>query len=330
MSPGPRAVAVLNPVTGRRRAGELEALLRATLERRFDLEIVRTGSPGEARALARRAAQHARIVIAVGGDGTVSDVASGVIDTGAALAIIPTGSTNVVARSLGIPLDPVTAARMLLRPLVVRRLDVATDGDRLTLHMAGAGFDALMLRDARRDWKRAAAWLAYVPSAVRHLSEPPWHFELCIDGVVHRVTAHMVLVANGAFIINRWFRMGRSIFPDDGILDVCVFAPTRRLGIATMALWVLVGSVDRSRYYHQFRGRDVLLSAVPPAPIELDGDFAGWTPVHFRMRAAALRVVVPGPPGTGTAGEWLDLDPHERPQTDAPCDHGQAAAISCR
>lgn len=293
MTERPRAVAILNPATGRRRADEVEALLRATLERRFDLTVLRTGYSGEARILARRAAESVPVVIAVGGDGTVSDVAAGVINTDSTLAIIPTGSTNVVARSLGIPLDVVDAARLLLRPLNVRRLDVATNDDRLTLHMAGAGFDAMMMRDARRNWKRAAAWVAYVPAALRHLSAGPWRFALVVDGEPLAVRARMVLIANGAFIINPWFRMGRGIAPDDGYLDVCVFAPPNFAAVVSLALWLLVGSVYRSRYFHQFRARDVRLTSSPPAPVELDGDFLGWNPLHLHLRPAALAVVVP-------------------------------------
>lgn len=305
MSPRPRAVAILNPATGRRRAEEIEALLRATLERRFDLDVLRTGSPGDARLLAREAAKEARLIVAVGGDGTVSDVAFGVVDSDAVLAIIPTGSTNIVARSLGIPLHPVTAARLLLRPPALRYMDVAVSGDRLMLHMAGAGLDALTMRDARRDWKRLAAWLAYVPSAFRHLLEPPTAFSLMIDGTSVTVAARMVLIANGGFVINPWFRVGRSIRPDDGVMDVCIFAPPGPVGLATMALWLLAGSVDRSRHFLQYPAHEVWLSATPAAPIEIDGDYAGHGVLHLQLRPGVLPVVVPGTARSESNDEWL-------------------------
>src|SRR5690606_18304550 len=95
----PRATAIINPHTGRREAHELEAMLQSTLGRVYDVRVLRTGYPGEARDLARQSAKSSDVVLAVGGDGTVADVASGLVGSNTPLAIIPTGSANAVARS---------------------------------------------------------------------------------------------------------------------------------------------------------------------------------------------------------------------------------------
>lgn len=271
----------------------MEALLRATLERRYRLTVLRTGYPGAARDLARTAARESELVIAVGGDGTVADVASGVLDTDAVIGIIPTGSTNVIARSLGIPLQPARAARTLLRETVVRRFDVAVAADRVVVHIAGCGFDALMMRDVKHSHKRVARWLAYVPAALKHVNAPPADYRITIDGETKEITARMVLVANGSFIIDPWFQVGRNIRSNDGILDVCIYAPPDLWSAFTLSLWFVLGRVYRSRHFAQFRGRHIRIDASPPAAVELDGDYTGTTPLELQLRAGAIPILAP-------------------------------------
>lgn len=262
------------------------------------MRILRTGYPGAARDLAREAAETSDMVLAVGGDGTVADVASGLIGTNVPLAIIPTGSANAVARSLGIPLQPAAAARILLRPHATRTLDVAMTPERAVVHMAGSGYDALVMRDAQRPLKRLARWLAYLPPAVRHLTAPLTDYRITVDGETTAVAARMVLVANGAFVLDPWLRFGNDIRPDDGILDVCIYTPPTLGATISLLLWFLLGRVGRSRHARRLRGRHVLIEATPPAPIELDGDYAGSTPLEMRVCPAAIRVVVPWEPRT--------------------------------
>lgn len=288
-----RVTAILNPETGRHRAEQLESLLRNILGRQFEVAVLRSTYPGEATALARDAAPNSSIVIAVGGDGTVAEVAAGIIDTPASLAIVPTGTANVIARGLGLPINPARAARLLLRPTTRRYLDIAISGDRVALHMAGAGFDAQMVRDARRELKRVAAWLAYLPPALKHAFGPGWDFTITVDGEVIRTHARMVLVANDPVVLNPRLRIGVGVEPDDGLLDVCIFQPPNARAVLSLSLWTLLGRVNRSRHFRQLKGRDVRLDATPPAPVELDGDDAGTTPLHLRVRPGAIPIVVP-------------------------------------
>lgn len=314
MTARPRATAILNPRTGRRRAEVLENLLQGILERRFDLRIVRSSFAGEERMLARQFARDSDIVIAVGGDGTVSEVAAGLVGSPAALAIIPTGTTNVVARGLGIPLSPAGAARLLLRPTERLHLDIAVSGDRVMLHMAGAGFDALMMRDARHSLKRIAAWAAYVPPAMRHLTGRLWDFTLTVDGELVRARARMILIANGSFVLDPWFKVGQRIRPDDGLLDICIFTPPHLGGTLNVAFWGLLGRVERSRYFRQLQGKVIRLDATPPAPVEIDGDYIGTTPVELRVQPGALPVVVPTGSAVVTERSRVRLIPDRSPR----------------
>ena len=289
----PRITAIINPGTGRRQATALMAAIEAAVDEQAELDMVQTGEPGEATSLAQRAAAVSDIVVAVGGDGTANEVASGILGTPAKLGIVPAGSTNVIARSLGIPLDVEKSAQLLVAPHSERVLDVAMLGERVVLHMAGVGFDALIFRDTPPSLKRIAAWLAYVPTGVRHLGDQPWLFHITIDGLEITTAARMVLIANGASLIDNHFVVGHDIQPDDGLLDVIVVAPPHIAGAAEVASRFAMGQFERSRYVRQFKGKSVHIAAEPSAPVECDGELAGETPALFTIRPRAISIITP-------------------------------------
>ncbi len=297
MTACPNAIAILNPGTGRRPADELETLLRRILEERYNLVIQRSSYPGEARHLAKQAAGQADLVIAVGGDGTVREVVAGILDTPVTLAIIPHGSANVVARGLGIPIDPAGAARALVGPTVRQALDIAVSDDDCFVHMAGAGFDGLMMRDTSPSLKRAVGWLAYFPPAISHLDDQIYHYRITVDDTTITADARMVLVANGSFVLHPRFPVGREIRIDDGLLDVCIFTPPDFASTASVAGLIALGLVDRSPHFQQLTGKTVRVESDPPAPVEFDGDFVGMTPFDARIRPAAITVLLPAPLG---------------------------------
>lgn len=286
-------VVIINPETGRRQASDIERLVRRLLGDRFDLTVVRSRYPGDAGASASRLIDAADIFVAVGGDGTVSDVAGAVIGTQKLVGIVPTGSTNVIARNLGIPLSPRKAIQLLLGETDQRTIDAAVSGERVMLHMAGSGLDAVVMRDATRSLKRIAAWMAYVPPMMANLRRARWRFRLMLDGEELNCTAGLVLVANGGFILRPRFQAGEEIAADDGYLDVCIFSPDGLLQAWSIIFWLLLGRIQRSRHMRQIRVQTVSIDADPPAPIELDGDFAGFTPLELSIRPGAIRFIVP-------------------------------------
>jgi YegS/Rv2252/BmrU family lipid kinase len=287
------ATAIINPTTGRRSADEVEALLREVLSRHMRLTIVRTRRSGDAISLGRAAARYSDLVIAVGGDGTVSEVANGMIGGHAQLAIIPTGSTNVVARSFNIPNEPRGAARALLGTVETRSLDVIKMQDRIAIHMVGCGFDAQMMGDAVPTLKRAAAWVAYVPAALKHVTGNPWTFTITIDDQTISTVAKMVLVANGSFVLDPRFEVGRGIRSDDGLLDLIVFTPPNFVATTEIASRLAIGRIDRSQYVQQFKGKSIRIESDPIAPVECDGDVVGVTPVEMAVVPAAIQLMVP-------------------------------------
>jgi diacylglycerol kinase (ATP) len=157
-----RAALIYNPRSGRQRhALVLDAILAALRAGGFDVEPAPTTFAGQAVELARERAREAEVVFAFGGDGTMREVAAGLLGGPAALGVLAGGTANLLARALGIPVDPVAAAGLLGR-LPARPLDVGLAGAHPFLMMVSAGLDATLLAglDTRLKWRFGKAAIA--------------------------------------------------------------------------------------------------------------------------------------------------------------------------
>lgn len=290
--PGDRLLVVANPAT-RRDVRRIIAALRqaAPAGVRIDTHITRRA--GEARELADRHADGARLLVAVGGDGTVADVAGAAVEHGLPLAILPGGSTNIIAGELGIPSDPASGAALIFGPHRLKLLDAGACGDRIFLHMVGAGFDSRFFARSNPALKRKVGWLAYLPAAARTLFDRPVDARVTVDGTEVRAITPMVLVANGRSVIHAALRIADGISKSDGIFDVFIVTATSGPEKARVLGRMITRHLDASPYVIRLRGRDVRIETDPPLPVQFDGDVDGDTPVRLRMLPGALRVVVP-------------------------------------
>lgn len=289
---GDRVVVIVNPAT-RANTGHVRDALAATLPPGVQMEIHATDSPGAGRALARRYAQGATCMVAVGGDGTVAEVASALIGTGLPLAVIPGGSTNIIAREHHIPTDLKRAARVLWGNHRIVTMDVGTCNDQSFLHMAGAGFDSRLFSLADSSLKRKVGWLAYLPAAAKALRIPPARYAIVADGEAIEAVSPLVLVANGAAIISPGLKLSPDFRSDDGWLDLIVVTATRPHELASVLGRLATLGFARSRHVIHRRVRRVYLEASEEVPMQLDGDVAGHTPAEFGILPGALRLVVP-------------------------------------
>ena len=289
-----RAVAIVNPATGHTPLSTIVgALLREAARHGVELAIEQTTHAGHAVDLARAASGHADLLIAVGGDGTISDIVTGALGADVTVAIVPVGSTNVIARELGIPRRVERAAAVALGSDEAVTIDVARMETTTFMHMAGAGFDAAIMRDTSSSWKRRLGWLAYIPPAIRNLTAPRFTARLTIDG--HRIekSARLVLCAVGGAIVLPRFQVAAGIDRSDGILDVLVYNPPGPITALTCVGWLGIGRPDRSRWLTRYRGKHVHLDADQPVPFEVDGDYAGLLPTEMAIIERAVSVRVP-------------------------------------
>jgi YegS/Rv2252/BmrU family lipid kinase len=255
------------------------------------------------RATSRAVDSGVDLVVAVGGDGTVQQVASSVAGTNVALAIIPTGTGNLLAGNLGIANEPEKAVLTAVtgRP---RRIDVgryAVGSKRRIFTVAcGVGFDADVME--RTDSAGKSRWgrFAYLASAVLESGKiQNVSHEITIDGVRGTMDAAQVLVVNFGRVSG--LRV-RGVKADDGLLDVFVIRASGPLP-ALLAGWEAIsdtrlGDHDGGRVFRA-KARKVRIETRPRRRVETDGSVVGRTPVTVSVRRLALTVMVPRRSGDG-------------------------------
>jgi diacylglycerol kinase family enzyme len=285
-----RFVAFINPST-RGNAAKLRRVLEQTAPSDVDLTIHETTAEPIAPDLIPSDGIEA--AIAVGGDGTVADVATALGDRPIPLGIVPGGSTNIIARYLGIPVSPKKAARLIFGRHAIRRIDAGLCDGKRFLHIAGAGFDSRLFMATNRSLKRRTGWLAYLPGAAKSMLMPPSRFVIDVDGNVLEIASPLVLIANGGAIIHPRFSINPNIDNADGLLDVIVFTATSTGGILRALARFATRSLPGSTSVVHLKGKSITLMAAPPMPVQLDGDVVGETPARFEIAPEPMSIIVP-------------------------------------
>lgn len=286
---------IFNPTAGRRRPARLWNTVDTLSAHGIRVDVVETRYPGHGPLLARRAAgDGVRMVVAAGGDGTIAEVAAGLSGTNVPLGVIPLGTANVFACELGLPTNP----RMIASCLAGGRttqfwpgLACGPNESRLFVQMVGVGFDASVVHNLSLTLKRWLGRGAYVWQTVREL--PRYDFapiSLRIDGRDHQAAGVIVTkgcLYGGNFMLApdaRWAQPGFSVvlFQQGGI------ARAIRHGME-----LPLGRLPTARGVTHLRAGRVELVGNRQAPVQADGDRAGFTPVSIRD-APPLRIVWPG------------------------------------
>lgn len=258
-----------------------------------ELELRVTERPEHATEIARECHGTFDIVVAVGGDGTVSEVVTGAVGSELIVGIVPAGSTNMVAKDLGIPRNLKDAMRVAFGEGEPTAFDVARAGETIFMHMAGAGYDAEIMREASSVWKRRLGWPAYLWPAIKHLRSSPFRVELEVDTVPGAWDARMVLCAIGGSIVHPRFKVGAGIDRHDGLIDVCIYNPPNAVGAVTSLGWIILRRPERSRWQHQLKGKSVVIRADRPIAFETDGNFQGELPVVVEMLDEPTYILIP-------------------------------------
>lgn len=274
---------------------------------RIAIEYVETRYADHATEIVRERSGDFDAVIAVGGDGTVSEVVAGAIGTSVEIGIVPTGSTNMVAKELGIPRSLGRAVRVAMTSKTTIAMDIAKADDFHFIHMGGAGFDAAIMRETPRRLKRFFGWLAYIGPGITHLRAQPFSVQLALDEEAHQYSARMVLIALGGSIVHPRFRVGVGIDRTDGVLDVIVFDPPGMLQIASCFAWMALRKPERSAWHHHHRCLVANIASNDSVPYELDGSYRGELPIHVEMLPRGVLMRVPTVPTPGEIEAHLNV-----------------------
>jgi len=284
---------IVNPISGIGKQHGVERLLAAGLDNdKFSYAIAHTQSAGHATEISRKAAENGvDIVVAVGGDGTVNETAAGLVGTQTALAIIPAGSGNGLARHLKIPMNLKKAIGVLNSGKLLK-IDTATINDHLFVNVAGVGFDASVAKKFATAGKRGfSTYLRITTQSYKDYQ--PKQYTLIIDGKVVKRRALLISFANSSqFGNNTTIDPAASI--NDGYIDVCIVGKMPYWKAVIMAPLLFLRKFDRTRYIEIIRAKEVIVKRKKGKSIHLDGDpkLMGKELI-MKINPLSLSVIVP-------------------------------------
>lgn len=291
---------IFNPVSGQGNSDQDLALIQRLLEPHLHLEVHQTTKDDCAEEFAEKAlAANADLVIASGGDGTVSAVAGKLISTGIPLGILPRGTANAFASALGIPttLTPIRSACQVILAGKTRQVDAAFCNGLPMVLLAGIGLEAEVVDRADREAKDRWGALAYLMAGWQQLDEQTlFETEIEMDGRVEKFQAGALTIANAAPVTSVLAQgIGQVIF-DDGLLDVTIASANTKLeAIRTMTQLLgaaLMRPIENPNVVH-FGAKRLKVTADPPQKVVVDGEIIGTTPVEVECIPAGLTVFVP-------------------------------------
>jgi diacylglycerol kinase (ATP) len=289
-----REIALLtNPTSGKGRgSAAAAAALPRLADAGLDVRSLQGRDAAEALELARAAvADGVDSLVVVGGDGLVHLAAQALAGSTTSLGIIPCGTGNDVARTLGIPRrDPRAAADVVIGSRT-RRIDLARCGTTYFVTVLAAGFDSLVTERANR-MRRPRGQLRYTLATLAELRVfEPLPYTLALDGVTRDVEAMLVAVGNGPSF-GGGLRITHGASVEDGLLDVVIIKTMSKPGLVRTYPQLFTGAHTSHPAYEHHRVRSATVSA-PGITAYADGERVGPLPLTVDVEPLALEVLVP-------------------------------------
>jgi len=280
-----KTVAIWNPASG---SAPDEKDLRSALDEGCELVTTTAEDPGPGQT--RQAVKDgATTVVACGGDGTIRACIEPLLNTDAALDMVPLGTGNLLAANLAVPSGLEAAPTAGQRPKMT--IDIGIVNGEAFAVMAGSGFDAVMIRDAGDEMKSRFGRVAYIVSAAKHLGDALHMTTVIVDDKPwFSGRTSMVLVGNHGVVSG-----GLNLFPDaranDGKLDVAVLS-AKSLRDWGSVLWRLVREKpQRAELVQRTQAETIVVTTNKPRPYELDGEDRPPTKtLNFSIRPQSLHV----------------------------------------
>ena len=296
-----RVHVIINPA-----AGQSSPVL-ATLNSVFhplgvDWDVFITKQAGDGTRLAQEAVAAGVDAVGVyGGDGTVMEVARGLIGSDVPLAIFPGGTANVVSVELGIPSNLAEAVALVCGDAcATRSLDMGEINGEYFLLRVGLGLEAQMVEGADRDLKDRMGVFAYALSALQALREPqPAHYTITIDGEEMESDGVACIIANAGSMGVGALTLAPTIDVSDGLLDVVVMRQADLFSLLTVVKNVVTGAppgADANQPMQHWQGREITVVPSPPQSVQVDGEVIETAHITARVVPQAVKVIVPRPP----------------------------------
>lgn len=273
---------IVNPVSGTGKQKQLNSVLKAHLDlEKFDYHISFTEYGGHATEIAKNAVANFDIVIAVGGDGTVNEVAKGLTGSNCIMGIIPVGSGNGLARHLKLSMRLAESIKIINRKQV-KTIDAATINDNYFVNVAGIGFDAHVAHLYAKTSTRGPIPYAKIMTNEFYKYKPV-DYKILIDDKQIESAAFLISFANSSQFGNNAYISPNAII-DDGLIDVCIMREFPIVEVGQITYQLFNKRVDRSKYMKIIKASSVKVIASQEMKGHIDGE-----PVDF---SSEIEVVV--------------------------------------
>ena len=285
-------------------------VLREALDRHFaaagiacEVYETRKGDP-VADIVRRRLPDGFDVVVAVGGDGTVSAVCDGLVGSSIPLGIVPTGTGNLIARELAIPDQVETAIAFIASAPPARRIDAMRIGKRAYVLNASVGISAAVIGETTARSKGRFGRAAYLGTSIlKVLSSRPRYLVVAIDGKAHSYRAVEVTIMNCGLLAKSLYPKGAEIRIDDGHLGVWILSMKTVWNYLRYAVGLAMDSTYHPQAHFIQAGKSVSIRSNIPLPVQADGDIIGTTPIDVAVLPGILTVLAPAKPAIPPAAE---------------------------
>lgn len=287
-----RILYIINPISGTQRKQGIAELAETLTDRSvYDVELAYTEYAGHASVLAAEAIEKGfDVVVAVGGDGTVNEVARALVHTPVALGILPCGSGNGLARHLHIPLEPRKAIEIINRN-VVQSLDYGTINSRPFFCTCGVGFDAFVSQKFAESGRRGL--LTYVENTLKEgLLYKPQTYTIESDSSREECKAFLIACANASQYGNDAY-IAPNASMKDGLFDVVVMEPFNAIDAPQVALQLFKGTLPENSHVKTFQANRLVIHRDSEGAAHCDGDpFLTGATIEIEMQHGQFNVVV--------------------------------------
>jgi YegS/Rv2252/BmrU family lipid kinase len=295
------ACLVFNPVAGQGDAEQDLAKILALLGSEITLDVQITSQEMDAGELAQAALNRgAEVIIASGGDGTLSATAEALVGSNIPLGIISRGTANAFANALGLP-DTIEEACEAILSGHTKVVDAAYCNGKPMVLLAGIGFEAEAVEHADRETKKRLGILAYVVSGIKQLRELEcFDAEIETDDQIIKVTAAAITIANAAPPTSVLAQGPAGVIYDDGLLDLTIVAPENARGAIAASFHLLqsalTGNATDREDIGYLRAKRIKVTTDPPQKVALDGEIIGTTPIEVECIHKGITVFAPASP----------------------------------
>ena len=292
------AAIIVNPVSGKGAALRKAYSARRILDQAgLEVTLHSTKAAGHGRMLAAEKSGYADVLVSVGGDGTLNEVINGVLDSGSdtPIAIIPTGTANVVSLDLGLPKNFDSLVKLAIES-PIRRLDIGRAGDRIFIMCAGVGLDAAIVENISfTRSNHGFTILSYVPPILKEVFRYSFTpMRVIVDGEVVDESSTFTVIGN----MRRYggpFRFFREAAPDDGVLDVCCLHGRKTIDLIHYMWGAFKQNLQTFIDVTYYRGKEITVEADKRVLVQVDGDRGGQLPMTFTILPGAAAFCISYP-----------------------------------